>query len=367
MISTYNSIKRLIEKYGLKPALKRDLSLFASSCLGLSYTTLLEKYFGINYNAYAAISRQGDYLSFINTPFIAKKAAKILEREDYLWGKIVPKVEKIFSDTLKEMQEYVPDKDISVKKKLEKIVNIMPVHYIAVGLVNAFMRYFDDKSAAKKHSKEFIVKIGNLRNKLASQYLWFDSVFLKYAKQYEKEMDIPNNTLRYLIIPELKEALRNKKLLNEFAKASKSRQKAYFHYFIPSPQKEGVITDVKIIKNIIDYYTKGEKTDEKFLKGTAAFKGLAKGIIYILSKNNPPKDFILVTHMTHPKDIALMKKAKAIITDEGGILSHAAIVSRELKIPCIIGTKIATKVLKDGDLVEVNADKEVVKIIKRLK
>jgi len=59
-----------------------------------------------------------------------------------------------------------------------------------------------------------------------------------------------------------------------------------------------------------------------------------------------------------------MKKAVAVITDEGGITCHAAIVSRELKIPCIVGTKIATRVLKDGDKVEVDADKGVVKIIK---
>ncbi len=50
--------------------------------------------------------------------------------------------------------------------------------------------------------------------------------------------------------------------------------------------------------------------------------------------------------------------------DEGGITCHAAIVSRELKKPCIIGTRIATKVLKDGDLVEVDANKGIVKILK---
>jgi len=59
-----------------------------------------------------------------------------------------------------------------------------------------------------------------------------------------------------------------------------------------------------------------------------------------------------------------MKKAKAIITDEGGVTCHAAITARELKIPCIIGTKIATKVLKDGDRVEVDAEKGLVRKVK---
>ena len=60
-----------------------------------------------------------------------------------------------------------------------------------------------------------------------------------------------------------------------------------------------------------------------------------------------------------------MKKAAAFVTDEGGIICHAAIIAREMKKPCIIGTKIATEVLKDGDLVEVNANHGVVTVLKR--
>lgn len=72
---------------------------------------------------------------------------------------------------------------------------------------------------------------------------------------------------------------------------------------------------------------------------------------------------ILVTGMTRPEFMPLMKIAKAIITNEGGITTHAAIISRELKKPCIIGTRIATEVLKDGDLVEVDADKGIIKVL----
>lgn len=72
---------------------------------------------------------------------------------------------------------------------------------------------------------------------------------------------------------------------------------------------------------------------------------------------------ILVSTMTTPDFVPAIKKCSAIITDEGGITCHAAIVSRELGKPCIIGTKIATKVLKDGDVVEVDAEKGVVRII----
>ena len=71
--------------------------------------------------------------------------------------------------------------------------------------------------------------------------------------------------------------------------------------------------------------------------------------------------------MTRPTTLVVCQKASAIITDEGGIVSHAAIIARELKIPCIVGTKIATKILKDGDLVEVDADQGVVTILEKAK
>ncbi len=73
------------------------------------------------------------------------------------------------------------------------------------------------------------------------------------------------------------------------------------------------------------------------------------------------KGEILVCSMTTPDYLPAMKRAIAIVTDEGGLLSHASIISRELGKVCIVGTKIATKVLKDGDLIEVDADKGIVR------
>lgn len=111
------------------------------------------------------------------------------------------------------------------------------------------------------------------------------------------------------------------------------------------------------------------------IKGRVANKGKAVGKVRIISFS--AKDYneqvaafqkgeILVTGMTRPQIVHLCGKAAAIITDEGGITSHAAVVSRELNVPCIIGTHIATKILKTGDKVEVDAtnDREgVVRII----
>lgn len=95
---------------------------------------------------------------------------------------------------------------------------------------------------------------------------------------------------------------------------------------------------------------------------------MVRGIVKILESHKEndklKKGEILVVSMTTPDFISAMEKAAAIITDEGGITCHAAIISRELGIPCIIGTKIATKVLKDGDYVEVNANTGIITKLK---
>jgi phosphohistidine swiveling domain-containing protein len=93
--------------------------------------------------------------------------------------------------------------------------------------------------------------------------------------------------------------------------------------------------------------------------------GIAKIVLSVKNLDKVNEGDILVAPMTRPEHISAMKKAAAIVTDDGGITCHAAIVARELKKPCIIGTKIATKVLKDGDEVEVDANAGIVRIIKK--
>ena len=110
-------------------------------------------------------------------------------------------------------------------------------------------------------------------------------------------------------------------------------------------------------------------TDE--LKGSVAFKGKVRGVVKILKTTTDldkvENSDILVSPMTIPSFVPAMERASAFVTDEGGITCHAAIISREMQKPCIIGTKTATQVLQDGDLVEVDANTGVVKIIEKAK
>ncbi len=109
-----------------------------------------------------------------------------------------------------------------------------------------------------------------------------------------------------------------------------------------------------------------ESDDE--LSGNASSMGHAKGRVKIV---NYPQDMakmekgdVLVSSATNPDLMPAIRKAAAIVTDEGGITCHAAIVSRELGIPCIVGTKNATQVFSDGDIVEVDTKAGKVRRVK---
>src|SRR3989344_2411314 len=108
-----------------------------------------------------------------------------------------------------------------------------------------------------------------------------------------------------------------------------------------------------------------KQTSPESIRGISASKGKALGKVALISDMNTvnkiSESCILVTKMTSPMITTLLPKISAIVTDQGGMLSHAAILARELGIPCIVGTQIATEFFKNGDLVEVDADNGVVR------
>lgn len=109
------------------------------------------------------------------------------------------------------------------------------------------------------------------------------------------------------------------------------------------------------------------KPKDGIVKGTTAYGGYVRGYARIIRRKDEVEKMkageILISPMTTPDVFSAMHKASAIVTDEGGMLCHAAIISRELKIPCIIGTKVASITYLDGELLEVDATNGTVKRI----
>jgi pyruvate,water dikinase len=107
-----------------------------------------------------------------------------------------------------------------------------------------------------------------------------------------------------------------------------------------------------------------------FVKGKIASRGRVAGPARVVFTKKDygkiKKGDILVTPMTKPNIVPYLSKVKGIITNDGGALSHASIISREMKIPCIVGTVHATDIFRGGDKVELDANKGIAKIMKQL-
>ena len=184
-------------------------------------------------------------------------------------------------------------------------------------------------------------------------------------REISNRLKIDTSTVWQMSISNMRKFLEwkyNSKLQTEFQS---------FYICVPkSPKKVEVLIwekahkfyddNVLIEKDEID-------VQDNVIHGNTACKWSAKWIVKIINSKNDMSKMetwnILVSVATSPSIVAAMKKAAWIVTDSWGLTCHAAIVSRELWIPCVIWTKIATQVLKDWDFVEVDADNWIVRIL----
>lgn len=209
-------------------------------------------------------------------------------------------------------------------------------------------------------AKRFVY-IKDSRDDFRRQRVFYSQVLFN---EIGRRMGISLEDSSYLQEQEIIDFLSDRKTIN--SQIIEQRKKG-FAVYLDSHKKlvclEG--KQIPIVLKLFKLIFKEEKPTE--ITGRVASKGTAKGKVTIV---HGVKDLskvqignILVAVTTHPDYVSAMRKASAIVTDEGGITSHAAIVSREFGIPCIVGCKNATKVLRDGDLVEVNAiDGKVIKL-----
>jgi phosphoenolpyruvate synthase/pyruvate phosphate dikinase len=218
----------------------------------------------------------------------------------------------------------------------------------------------------KPFSDEVIIEVKKVRTETEK---FFDGTLEMVYSLLNKLADIENfdiKLLKYLTWQELNDCIKRQSL-DLVQIIAQKRRNTKFAYL-----KGQIIYDQDIDPTLrkFGYLIQQEPiTSTNEIKGLVANPGIAKGPVRIIFNreelNKVNQKDILVAPMTTPWYLPAMKKAAAFVTDEGGITSHAAIVAREMNKPCIIGTKIATQVLKDGDKVEVDADEGVVRILSK--
>ncbi len=208
------------------------------------------------------------------------------------------------------------------------------------------------KNSQPKNITEWISFLTYVRDERKRLNLIATGLLDRYLKNECSKLNISRDTAVLLTVEEFEKFKENISLIPE-----------RLERFIKITH-EGLID---VSRKEWDEAFKEELITSSEIRGQIASKGTATGKVKIIINR---EDFdklqngeIIVASMTRPEFAPILNRCSAIITDEGGVTCHAAIVARELNIPCIIGTQIATEVLKDGDMVEVDADKGIVKVI----
>lgn len=178
------------------------------------------------------------------------------------------------------------------------------------------------------------------------------------ARSIAEKLDVDYLVMKYLTLEEIRDNYSNRNQLKEIFQSRYKKSLLFDGYF---NKKVKIIEGVKA-KRRFDELVKSDDQYE-LLSGQVANKTKNRrinGKVKILLSSREvkyfPKNCILVTTMTSPDYIEALRRAKAVITDEGGVTCHAAILSRELKIPSIIGTKKATQILKDGEMISMDLE-----------
>lgn len=180
-----------------------------------------------------------------------------------------------------------------------------------------------------------------------------------FLEEIAKRCKLTVAEFRFLLYDEVEKALLKGK---DYQSIAQERMKHCVFVIEDGTQRMLIGTEAKTFSSNVHHET--ADPHQKVLKGMCAQPGSAEGIVKHISTPEDMKKFnagdILVSAATNPMIVPAMERAGAIVTDEGGLTCHASIVSRELGVPCVIGTKVATKLLREGERVTVDATKGVV-------
>lgn len=244
----------------------------------------------------------------------------------------------------------------SVKSFFERIFRFFDYYRMTEFFYTDSAYLLNDKKIQKNLQKIGTIKTQG-RKLLNSIFLGSNSYINKLIDKLSKEYSIPTNKLLYYSYLEL---------VNLFEKGDtvddRELEKRIKHYLLLNLPKRKCIHDLKTINQY-----SVNKQNGNTIYGKTANIGIIEGIARVIEPNydNFDRTFefikmmvageILIAESTSPELTIACRKAAAIVTNQGGIGSHGAIISREFNIPCIVGTRDATRRIKTGDYIRVSA------------
>jgi len=351
--------------------LTRDASLIAIESWYKGRMHLFKEYTGIDFPLTVFRHKNGAFEFFINM-------GEFEQHLPILLSKWIPANNEKFLAVYRKMAEGLAyfkksrDKKYNsakeILKELAKVAYLFARGFIGILISHHVPRYHENflKYGSSPFDESIIKQVIEWRR--AEGNIFFNEGVETIDFLLDKIANINDwniGDLRHMTLGELTAFVKSGKSL-PISLIDMRKNSVYFYFH------DKVINQIEINSelNSSEYFFQEEFFDNNVhqINGAIANKGTAKGKVKIIFNrkqlNNFEEGEILVAPMTSPWYVPIMEKAAALITDEGGITCHAAIISREINKPCIIGTKFATKVLKDGDLVEVDANEGIVRKLK---
>lgn len=296
----------------------------------------------------------GDAEKFLNVPAIEKKIAKVAK--DFGWFHMEYSADPFLPE---DYRSYLAQALIGGKRELspresEKETQNKKKEFFAQHLNSGYLKRL------VKVLEKFAFVLEDTKAAVVESFFLCSSVYEEAAAR----LGLGYKDMLYLVPPEIVSLLMAGKRADKriIEKRKNSR-------LVVLKNKKITWADGKAVADFEKKYLPPAETQETLeIKGVTAYPGKVSGKAVLVKSIADHRRFkrgdVMVTHDGSAELTIMLKEAGAIVTNEGGIICHAATVAREFKTPCIVGTKVATKLIKDGDMVEVDADHGVVRIIK---
>src|SRR3989338_1748484 len=336
----------LLRQYGLHAGPRRTMSFFSMTAVTRGYTRELRPFLGFSYEVMGAMVEGSQTLSIVNDAAVASKVHFFLQQHPSRLD------QEIFPTTEDYLKRYNTPSSLQEQALLCNILLWYPKYCGVIGIYNALNRYVN---AMPNHrlTTEQLQKIGFFRNALGGMYPIIDAQIMQQLEKFPQ-----GKLLGYLTFAEMALFLADGTIPEDLAE----RSKECIYLYLEKEDKEIIITDPILATQCKAILYPSFDKNATELKGQPIYPGKVRGTAAIVPRcTELPSDAIIVTSMTTVNEIPLLAKALAVVADEGGILWHAAVIARELRKPCIVGTKVGSRIFKEGDLIEVDADKGIVR------
>jgi phosphoenolpyruvate synthase/pyruvate phosphate dikinase len=351
-------VKKNLEKYRVSV---EQITDFDDALLGLIFPTKKTGFQLEQANLYSLVRLAEKKKNFVRDPAFRKAARAYLRKYDWLTTFILsPLLPMTFEELVRRVTEAMKNgfrETFELQQRANR-KNQKTTKEI-LGLFKNNSRLLRDIENARELG--YVLTAGVEEAYISS------SRYLNFIQLVARRIEVKFEDTKYFLSREIIAMLEKDERVP--VKVVAERRKGFAMMTVGGKQYLSVGAEGHEISEWIDKALNTVDVSLRELKGQVACKGFSQAVVRIALQPSEAHTLkegeILVCPMTNPDYVPAMKRASAIVTDEGGLLSHAAIMSRELGRPCVIATKIATKILKTGDLVEVNANNGVVKIIER--